>query len=543
MTFDVRKPCIATWLVYHYTTILSVLIVLFWLQQQSSHTIQTTSVTVIMALSRLNTFTIKSSLFRQQLPQNVKCLSNLILGEPSGPSVKTPIPGPKSKEMISELNNIQFSNTVIYFTDYNKSIGNYIVDVDGNVLLDVYTQISSLPLGYNHPDLLKVLQDPDNQRTFINRPSLGLFPGQGWPQKLTSSLMAVAPKGHTQVTTMACGSCSNENAFKAAFMWYRNKQRGGAPITEEENNSCMMNVGPGSTPFTIMSFKGGFHGRTIGVLSTTHSKAIHKLDIPALDWPIASFPRYKYPLEDFVEENKAEDRKCLAEVEEQFEKYNKAGKFVAGVVIEPIQAEGGDNHASPEFFQELQRITKKNGAALIIDEVQTGGGASGKYWCHEHFHLPEPADFVTFSKKMLTGGYYSLPEFRPQQGYRIFNTWMGEPSKVLLLEKVVEVIKRDNLLSIVQASGKKLMDGLMDMSKRYPQHLKNVRGIGTFCAFDSSSAEKRDEIVAKLKEKGVQSGGCGDLSLRIRPALVFQPYHADIFLHQLEKVLKKIKTA
>ena len=55
---------------------------------------------------------------------------------------------------------------------------------------------------------------------------------------------------------MACGSCSNENAYKAAFMWYRNKQRGGAPITEEENNSCMMNLSPGSTPFTIMSFKG-----------------------------------------------------------------------------------------------------------------------------------------------------------------------------------------------------------------------------------------------------------------------------------------------
>lgn len=151
-----------------------------------------------MALSRLNTFATKSSLFRQ-FPQNAKCLSSLILGEPSGPSVKTPIPGPKSKEMIAELNNIQFANTVIYFTDYNKSIGNYIVDVDGNVLLDVYTQISSLPLGYNHPDMLKVLQDPDNQRTFINRPSLGLFPGQGYPQKLNSSLMAVAPKGHTQV--------------------------------------------------------------------------------------------------------------------------------------------------------------------------------------------------------------------------------------------------------------------------------------------------------------------------------------------------------
>jgi hypothetical protein len=83
------------------------------------------------------------------------------------------------------------------------------------------------------------------------------------------------------------------------------------------------------------------------------------LDFPALDWPIASFPRYKYPLEEFTEENKAEDRKCLAEVEEEFERFNKSGRFVAGVIIEPVQAEGGDVHASPEFFQELQRITKK----------------------------------------------------------------------------------------------------------------------------------------------------------------------------------------
>jgi 4-aminobutyrate aminotransferase/(S)-3-amino-2-methylpropionate transaminase len=147
-------------------------------------------------------------------------------------------------------------------------------------------------------------------------------------------------------------------------------------ITEEENTSCMMNVAPGSTPFIIMSFKGEFLFKLFPLCLPNWNKsfvqrwfprlnnwspfnnplkAIHKLDIPTLDWPIASFPRYKYPLE----ENKAEDRKCLAEVEEEFERFNKSGRFVAGVIIEPVQAEGGDVHASPEFFQELQRITKK----------------------------------------------------------------------------------------------------------------------------------------------------------------------------------------
>jgi len=473
----------------------------------------------------------------------IRCQStqpSLKLGEPAGPTVRTAIPGPRSKELIADMNKIQFSDGIIFFTDYNKSIGNYICDVDGNTLLDVYSQISSLPLGYNHPDLLACLQDSENLKTLLNRPALGIFPGEGYPEKLRNSLLSVAPPGHSEVTTMACGSCSNENAYKAVFMWYRNKQRGGGPITEEENASCMINQKPGSPEFSIMSFKGGFHGRTLGVLSTTHSKAIHKLDIPAFDWPIASFPRYRYPLEENVRENAEEDARCLAEVDELFETYNRKGNFVAGVVIEPVQAEGGDHHGSPAFFQGLQALTHKHGAALIVDEVQTGGGASGKFWCHEHFDLPKPADLVTFSKKMLTGGFYSLPEFRPQHTYRIFNTWMGEPGKVLLLEKVIEVIQRDQLLAVVQASGRRLIDGLTQLAVRFPAGVGNVRGVGTFCAFDCSTAAIRDKLVATLKTEGVQSGGCGDLSIRLRPALIFEPYHADIFLDRLERSLKRV---
>lgn len=206
---------------------------------------------------------------------------------------------------------------------------------------------------------------------------------------------------------MMCGSCSNENAFKNMFIAYRRKQRGeNIDFSEADNESCMINQPPGSPQLSIMSFHGAFHGRTLGALSATHSKPIHKLDVPAFDWPIAPFPEYKYPLNENIKENKKEDERCLAVVEDLISQFKKKGNDVAGIIIEPIQSEGGDNEASPEFFQHLQRIARKNGVALLIDEVQTGGGPTGKIWCHEHFNLEGPPDIVTFSKKMQLGGYF-----------------------------------------------------------------------------------------------------------------------------------------
>nr|NVI72107.1 putative 4-aminobutyrate aminotransferase, mitochondrial-like protein [Cucujiformia] len=222
-------------------------------------------------------------------------------------------------------------------------------------------------------------------------------------------------------------SCSNENAYKSLFIAYRRKQRGeNVDFTQEEIESCMINKPPGAPNLSLLSFHGGFHGRTFGTLATTHSKAIHKLDVPSFDWPIAHFPKYKYPLDENQRENATEDEKCLAEVEDLIVEYNKKGLHVAGIIIEPIQSEGGDNEASPEFFQRLQKIGKKYNAGLLIDEVQTGAGASGKMWCHEYFDLETPPDIVTFSKKMLTGGFYHNLDMRPQQSYRVFNTWMGD---------------------------------------------------------------------------------------------------------------------
>lgn len=319
--------------------------------------------------------------------------------------------------------------------------------------------------------------------------------------------MAVAPKGLPNVTTMMCGSCSNENAFKNIFIWYQRNQRGDVktPFTANEMESCMINMPPGAPKLSILSFKGAFHGRTLGCLSTTHSKYIHKIDIPSFDWPIASFPQYKYPLEENVRENQAEDQRCLAEVEELIEQYKRKDIPVAGIVIEPIQSEGGDNEASPEFFQSLQKIGKKYGVALLIDEVQTGGGPTGKMWCHEHFNLPSPPDVVTFSKKMQLGGYFHSEDFVPPQAYRVFNTWMGDPGKLLLLETVLQVIKRDALLDNVEKTGKYLKQGLIEAQNEYSHLLNSARGRGTFLAINCKDTKLRDDIVNKLKQKGIRT--------------------------------------
>lgn len=285
-----------------------------------------------------------------------------------------------------------------------------------------YAQIASIPVGYNNPALLEAAKSPQMISALINRPALGNFPQHDWASILESGILKVAPKGLDQVFTGMSGSDANETAYKAAFMYKRQQQRGGPNVefSEEDIASSMINQSPGAPQLSILSFKTGFHGRLFGSLSTTRSKPIHKIDIPAFDWPQATFPLLKYPLEEHAAENAKAEADALAEVEHIITTYHLPP---CAVVIEPIQSEGGDNHASPAFFRGLREITKKHDILLIVDEVQTGVGATGKFWAHDHWDLPTPPDMVTFSKKAQTAGYYfGNPALRPNKPYRQFNT-------------------------------------------------------------------------------------------------------------------------
>ncbi|KAL1878812.1 hypothetical protein VTK73DRAFT_7465 [Phialemonium thermophilum] len=470
------------------------------------------------------------------LSVSARCMAPYYAWEPEGPSLKTEIPGPKSKEAIAKLDKVFDTRSLNMVTDYQKSSGNYIADPDGNVLLDVYAQIASIPIGYNNPALLKAARGEDIINGIINRPALGNFPPHDWADVLESGILRVAPKGLNQVFTAMAGSDANETAYKAAFMWRRQQERGGPNVefTEEELASSMNNSLPGASNLSILSFRTGFHGRLFGSLSTTRSKPIHKLDIPAFDWPQATFPALKYPLEEHAEENAAAEKAALDEVEHLILNYHIPP---AAVIVEPIQSEGGDNHASPAFFRGLRALTKKHGVLLIVDEVQTGVGATGKFWAHEHWDLPEPPDMVTFSKKAQTAGYYfGNPELRPNKPYRQFNTWMGDPARALLFRAIINEIERLDLVRNTARVGDYLFGRLEKLAARYPGEFENLRGrgMGTFIAFDNP---RRDEFLRRAKKFGINIGGSGQSAVRLRPMLIFQEHHADILIEALEKVV------
>ncbi|KAH3680415.1 hypothetical protein WICMUC_000346 [Wickerhamomyces mucosus] len=458
--------------------------------------------------------------------------------EPTAPVVKvTEIPGPESKKAIESLGEVFDSRPVYFVADYEKSQGNYIADVDGNEYLDVYAQIASIALGYNNPALIEAAKSPEMIRALVERPALGNFPGKDL-EGILKNILKGAPKGQDKVWSGLSGADANELAFKAAFMYYQAHKRGyTTAFTAEENESVMRNQAPGSPDLAVISFKRAFHGRLFASGSVTASKPVHKLDFPSFKWPKAEFPSYKYPLEQNTEFNNSEDERCLKIVENII---TSSPIPVAALIIEPIQSEGGDNHGSAAFFQGLRDVTLKHGVVYIIDEVQTGLGATGKLWAHEHFNITPSPDLVTFSKKFQSAGYFFHdPKFVPNQAYRQFNTWCGDPARMIIAGTLVKEILDNDLVNKAKEVGAYLYGELEKLAIKYPEHIKNLRGKNraTFIAWDLSSSDARNSFLYKIKQSGVNVGGCAEVSVRLRPTLTFEKKHADILVSTIDKVL------
>ncbi|RAL68684.1 hypothetical protein DID88_007392 [Monilinia fructigena] len=236
----------------------------------------------------------------------------------------------------------------------------------------------------------------------------------------------------------------------------------------------------------------------------------------------ATFPLLKYPLEDHVEENRKAEEEALADVERIITTHHLPP---CAVVVEPIQSEGGDNHASPAFFRGLRALTKKHNVLLIVDEVQTGVGATGKFWAHEHWNLETPTRHGNLLQESPNRWllFWKTPTSVPTN--HTVNSTLGWVTQLVLFSSVPSLRKLNVWIWLTTPPR---------LETTFTENL-NSKGQGTFLAFDSN---RRDEVLKKAKGVGINIGGSGERAVRLRPMLIFQEHHADILLEGLEKIFK-----
>lgn len=441
---------------------------------------------------------------------------------PTAPArgVRTPIPGPKTAAL---LESGQLDMQAIYrllVVDDEASQGCSLVDADGNVFLDLFSHFALGALGYNHPALLEVARSPEFVRAVANPTSSPFVPAPQWLSFL-DGMTRYAPRGMSHIYCVDAGGEGVEAALKAGFIVHGERRRSAAggprnplelPAAEQEK--ILMNAGSDAV---AISLSGAFHGRGFGSLAATHSKTIHKADIPSFDWPVAPFPANRHPRHRYAEENAAVEAAALAELERIFDRYD--GR-VASLIVEPMQSEGGDRHASPAFFQGVQRLCKQANAAFILDEVQTGMGISGTLWTHEQLDLPTPPDMVAFGKKMQMGGFFASDAYTIRQFGRMYQTRNGDRARAMLALATLRTIEAENLLQNVRDVGALLLARLEELSDRFPSLITEPRGRGFLMAFDLPTTAARDELLKRAMRRGVFATYTGVRSVRLRPHLI-----------------------
>ncbi|MFN7145764.1 MAG: aminotransferase class III-fold pyridoxal phosphate-dependent enzyme [Myxococcota bacterium] len=446
---------------------------------------------------------------------------------PSPRRVSTEIPGPNARSWMGRgVFDMQHRYRAVMMDD-ERSEGVWLHDVDGNVLLDLFANFALGALGYNHPALLAVAQSPAFAAAAANPTSTPFVTTPEWI-RFVEAMQGYAPKGMARIYCVDGGGEGVESALKAAFVRHgeRGRVASGRPanpleLSNEEQCAILDNEG---TDAVVVSFSGGFHGRGLGPMSATHSKLIHKADLPAFHWPTAIFPANRFPLERYAEENRQAEAEALQSLEHLLERY--AGR-VAALLVEPIQSEGGDRHASPAFFRGVQALCKRAGAAFVLDEVQTGMGISGTLWAHEQLELPSPPDMVCFGKKMQMGGFFATPDYDIAQFGRMYQTRNGDRARAMLGLATLDTIAKDDLLRNVRETGAYFLARLEELAARYPSLITEPRGRGFLLAFDLPTPAARDDFNGRALRKGVFASYTGVRSVRLRPHLVTTRAHVD----------------
>jgi L-lysine 6-transaminase len=412
--------------------------------------------------------------------------------------------------------------------DIEKSEGVYIYDSKYNRrLLDFFTCFASVPLGYNHP---KMIGDEGFKKNLLQaamaNPSNSDVYTQQYAEFVDTFSRVGIPAYLPHAFFIAGGGLAVENAIKVAMDW---------KVQKNFSKGYQQEKG-----FKVLHFEKAFHGRTGYTLSLTNTSPDKTKWYAKFDWPRVSTPVVKYPLTgdnlDTAEESEAVS---IAQVKQAFIDHK---DDICAIIIEPIQSEGGDNHLREDFLIQLRSIADENDAFLIYDEVQTGVGLTGKFWCHQHYSEQAQPDILAFGKKMqvcgiLVGNKVDEVERNVfKVSSRINSTWGGNLVDMVRSSQILQIVEEDKLCENAATVGAYLQKGLLELARKY-DFIGNVRGKGLMCAFDFPETEMRNTFINRGMEKNVMFLGCSSQTIRFRPALCMETKHIDQGLSVMEEIL------
>jgi len=437
------------------------------------------------------------------------------------PHIKTSLPGPKAKAIIDrDRAVVSPSYTRGYPLVMARGSGAMVEDVDGNEFLDCAAGIAVNSTGHSHPDVVRAITEQAGR--FLHMSGTDFYYE---PQvRLAEELAAIVPI---------------EGSVRSFFA------NSGAEAVE----ACLKLVRYVTGRQNVIAFFGAFHGRTMGALSLTGSKAIQRRGfgpmLPGVHHaPYADCYRCQLGLKPAT--CAAE---CLNFIEQQLLVHLVSPDEVAAIIVEPIQGEGGYLVAPPQFLQRLRDLTKKHGMLLVADEVQSGMGRSGKMFAIEYAGV-EP-DVMALAKGIASGMPLGVAVARaglmtwPPGSHA--STFGGNPVSCAAALATITLLK-ERLVANAAEVGQRLMDGLKGLAERHPL-IGDVRGRGLMIGVElvrdratkERAGEERDLVVNAAFARGLLLLGAGKNAIRLSPPLVLTSEQADTAVRIIGEALTDVE--
>ncbi len=437
------------------------------------------------------------------------------------PRLTTALPGPAAKKALAlDAQYISPSYTRSYPLVAKRGRGAMVEDVDGNVFLDFAAGIAVVSTGHCHPAVVAAIQKQAAELIHMSGTDF-YYPSM---VELAQRLAAVTPgQEPKRVYFGNSGTEAMEAAIKLARYHTRREK--------------------------MIAFYGGFHGRTMGSLSLTASKAVQRKGFGTLLAGVFHIPypyTYRCPYGLQPESCCTE---CAAVLERELFKKIVDPEEVAAIVVEPIQGEGGYVPAPPEFLQDLQRLCRKYGILLISDEVQCGMGRTGKWWAGDHAGL-EP-DILCVAKGVASGmplgvtlARASLMDWAPGAHASTFG---GNPVCIAAALATMDLLEREYIEN-ARRMGEFLLSRLAGWRERH-RIVGDIRGkglmIGVEIVREQKTKEKatdlRDRIVKLAFAKGLLVLGAGENTLRLSPPLLIDEEQAEFAVRTLEACISEVE--